>query len=151
MLKLRENVLFQMFTPNCPRLFLSFLSNSPNSVHTVGVLAVILGLADLYSASRALLCHQLLCAGAVLGACCLAPVQARRSVTPLSPEKHNGFSTLFLSGQKVVLLAPGRSLVAPEGAWMSLQGFLEVPPEPLLESFFQGPSSRIPTLRFLLK
>ena len=93
-----------------------------------------------------------MCAGAVLGACCLAPVQARRSVAPLSPEKHHGFSTLFLSGQKVVLLAPGRplvapgsSLVAPEGPWMSLQGSLEVPREPLLESFFQGPSCRIPS------
>ena len=127
------------------------MPNSSNSVHTVGVLAVILGLADLFLASRALFCHQLLCAGAVLGACCLAPVQARRSLAPLSPEKHNGFSTLFLSGQKVVLLAPGRSWVAPEGPWMSLQGSLEVPPEPLLESFFQGPSSRMPTLRSLFK
>ena len=132
--------------------------HSPNSVHTVGVLAVILGLADSFRASRALFCHQLLCAGAVLGACCLAPVQARRSPTPLSPEKHSGFSTLFLSGQKVVLLAPGRplvapgsSLVAPEGPWMSLQGSLEVPLEPLLGSFIQGSSTRIPPLRILLQ
>ena len=119
-------------------------TDSPNSVHTVGVLAVILGLADSSGASRALFCHQLLCAGAVLGACCLAPVQARRSPAPLSPEKHYGFSTLFLSGQKVVLLAPGRSLVAPEGPWMSLQGSLEVPPEPW------SPSSRVLPPGFLL-
>ena len=102
---------------------------SPNSVHTVGVLAVILGLAYLCGASRAFFCHQLLCAGAVLRACCLAPVQARRSPAPLSPEKHNGFSTLFLSAQIVLLVASGRSLVGLDGPWMSLQGCLEVHPE----------------------
>ena len=121
-----------------------FLSFSPNSVYTEGVLAVILGLADLCCASRTLFCHQLLCAGAVLGACCLTLVQARRSVTPLSPEKHYGFSTLFLSGQKVILLPPGGSLVAPEGPGMSLQGSLEVPPEPW------SPSSRVLPPGFLL-
>ena len=124
---------------------------SPNSVHTVGVLAVTLGMAGSSVGRFHVYVDQLLCAGAVLGTCCLAPVQARRSVASFSPEKHDGFSTLFLSGQKVVLLAPGRSWVAPEGPWMSLQGSLEVPPEPLLESFFQGPSSRMPTLRSLFK
>ena len=121
-------------------------SNSPNSVHTVGVLAVTLGLGGSSLGNLDVYVAQLLCAGAVLRACCLAPVQARSSVVPLSSEKHNGFSTLFLSAQKVVPVASGRSLVAPEGPWMSLQGSLEVFP-----GVFQGASSRIPTLRSLLK
>ena len=91
--------------------------------------------------------QQLLCAGAVLRACRLAPVQARSSVAPLSTEKHNGFSTLFLSAQIVLLVTPGSSLVGPEGPWMSLQGCLfqdssfRIPPQGFL---LQGSSSRIP-------
>ena len=137
---------------------------SPNSVHTVGVLAVTLGL-DVWSGGNLdVYGGQLLCAGAVLRACCLAPVQAKHSVAPLSSEKHNGFSTLFLSAQIVLLVAPGRSLVGPEGPWMSLQGCLEVAPEPfwvLLLGFFpmipvpgflpQASTSRIPPPGFHLK
>ena len=95
--------------------------------------------------------RQLLCAGAVLGWCRLAPVQARRSLAPLFAEKHNGFDTLFLSAQKVALVAPGSSLVAPEGPWRSFQGCLEMAPEALLGSCFQDSSSRFPPLGFLPK
>ena len=93
---------------------------SPNSVHTVGVLAVTLGLGGSSLGNLDVYVDQLLCAGAVLRACCLAPVHARSSV------------------------APGRSLVGLEGLWMSLQGCLEVPPEPW------SPSSRVLPPGFLL-
>ena len=82
---------------------------------------------------------QLLCAGAVLGACCLAPVQTKRAVLPLFAEKHNGSSTLLLSALIVLLVASGMSLVGPEGPWMSLQGCL-----------FQDFSLRISPQGFLL-
>ena len=49
-------------------------SNSPNSVHTEGVLAVILGLADWCVARTDVFCDQLLCAGCGDRPCCLAPV-----------------------------------------------------------------------------
>ena len=94
---------------------------------------------------------QLLCAGAVLGGCRLAPVQARRSLAPLFAEKHKVFDTLFPSAQKVAMVAPGRSLVAPEGPWRSFQGCLEMAPEALLGSCFQDSSSRFPSLGFLPK
>ena len=71
--------------------------NSPNSVHTVGVLAVTLGMADPIAAYSDVYVDSLLCAGAVLRACRLAPVQTKRSVASLFVEKHHGFSTLFLS------------------------------------------------------
>ena len=114
-----------------------------------------LGLADWYGGNLDVYDGQLLCAGAVLGACCLAPVQARRSVAPLSLEKHNGFSTLFLSAQIVLLVASGRSLVGPEGPWMSLQGCLEVAPEPFWVPsswiLLHDSSARIPPSGFHLK
>ena len=69
---------------------------SPNSVHTVGVLAVTLGLAVWSGGDLDVYGDQLLCAGAALRACCLAPVQAKRSVASLFTEKHNRFSTLFV-------------------------------------------------------
>ena len=47
---------------------------SPNSVYTEGVLAVILGLADLSNATADVFCDQLLCAGCGDRPCCLAPV-----------------------------------------------------------------------------
>ena len=47
---------------------------SPNSVHTEGVLAVILGLADWSDARTDVFCDQLLCAGCGDRPCCLAPV-----------------------------------------------------------------------------
>ena len=96
-----------------------------------------LGLDDLFGAHLDIYDGQLLCAGVVLRACRLAPVQAKRSVAPLSSEKHNGFSTLFLSAQIVLLVASGRCLMGSEGPWMSLQGCLEVAPE-----LFWAPSSQ---------
>ena len=72
----------------------------PQTLFTlVGALVVTLGLASLTPTIANL------CAQAGLRACCLAPVQAKRSVVPFSSEKHNGFSTVFLSGLKVVLAA----------------------------------------------
>ena len=111
-------------------IFAVYIHFSPNSVHTVGVLAVTLGLAIWCAGKSRVYARQLLCAGAVLRACRLAPVQTKHSVASLFAEKHDGFSTLFLSAQIVLLLASGRSLVGPEGPWMSLQGCLEVAPEP---------------------
>ena len=131
---------------------------SPNSVHTVGVLAVTLGLAVWCASHLDVYVDQLLCAGAVLRACRLAPVQTKRSVASLFAEKHNGFSTLFLSAQIVLLVASGRSLVGLEDLWMSLQGCLEVPPEPFWvprnpppRFLFQDSSLRIPPQGFLLQ
>ena len=124
---------------------------SPNSVHTVGVLAVTLGLAVWCGGNLDVYDGQLLCTGALLGACCLAPVQTKHSVAPLSGEKHNGFSTLCPSAQKVVLVALGVPQMPSEDSWMPLQSSLEVPPKPFLGSFFQNSPSRIPPLRFLLK
>ena len=98
---------------------------------------------------------QFLRAGAVLGACRLAPVQARRSVAPLSSEKHNGFSTLFLSAQKVVLVAQGMPQMPSEGSWVSLQSSLKGPRAPsgiLLPGFFsKDSSSEIPPQKILLE
>ena len=127
------------------------LEYSPNSVHTVGVLAMTLGLAVCSAGNLDVYVDQLLCTGAVLGACCLAPVQTKHSVAPLSAEKHNGFSTLCFSAQKVVLGALGVPQMPSEDSWMPLQSFLEVPPKPLLGSIFQDSSSRVPPLKFLLK
>ena len=70
--------------------------NSPNSVHTAGVLAVTLGLAVWFAGNLGIYVDQLLCTGAVLRACCLAPVQAKWSVASPSPEKTQGFSILSL-------------------------------------------------------
>ena len=123
---------------------------SPNSVHTVGVLAVTLGLDVWFNGKSHVYGGHFLCAGIADRACCLAPVQARRSLAPLSPEKHNGFSTIFLSAQKVVLVASGMPQMPSEGSCASLQSSLEVTPKLLLGSFFQDSSSRVP-LRFLLK
>jgi hypothetical protein len=67
----------------------------PKQSLTVGVLAVTLGLAVWFAGNSRVYGDQLLCAGAALGACCLAPVQAKSSLASLSAEKHNGFSTLF--------------------------------------------------------
>ena len=125
--------------------------HSPNSVHTVGVLAVILGLADLFPGNLDVYGGQLLCTGAVLGAYCLAPVQTKHSVAPLSAEKHNGFSTLCLSAQKVVLGALGVPQMPSEDSWMPLQSSLEVAPKFPLGSFLKDSPSRIPPLRVLLK
>ena len=79
----------------------------PSVANTVEVLTATLGLACVNPNNLNTYIIQLLCAGAVFGACRLAPVQTKRSVAPLSAEKHNGFSTLFLSAQKVVLVAQG--------------------------------------------
>ena len=122
---------------------------SPNSVHTVGVLAVTLGLDVCSAGNLDVYVDQLSCAGAVLRACCLAPVQARRSVAPLSSEKHNGFSTLFLSAQIVLLVASGRSLVGPEGP----PGLSGGGPRALLgpSSWNHGACARIPPSGFHFK
>ena len=62
---------------------------------------------------------------------CMSPrSRAKWSVAPLSSEKTLWFQHIFLSAQIVLLVASGMSLVAPECPWMSLQGCLEVPPEP---------------------
>ena len=114
---------------------------SPNSVHTVGVLAVTLGMADSFAAYSDVYASQLLCAGAVLRACCLAPVQTKRSPAPLFVEKHNGFSTLFLSAQIVAGGWPRWLLRAPGSPSRALSRCPKAP----------AGTSRIPPLRFLLK
>ena len=92
----------------------SYMYGSPNSVHTVGVLAVTLGLDVLSIAYLDVYVDQLLCAGAVLRACCLAPVQTKRSPAPLFVEKHDGFRgllglppELFRGAPKLLLRPPG--------------------------------------------
>ena len=72
------------------------------------------GISDVYV-------DHLLFAGADLRACCLAPVQARRSVAPPSSKKSIGFGTLFLSAKNVLLLAHGYILGDSRGS-------LDVPP-----------------------
>ena len=125
-----------------------FVFDSPNSVHTVGVLAVTLGLAVCWDGDLRVYARQLLCAGAVLRACRLAPVQAKRSVASLSSEKHNGFITLFLSAQKVVLVAQGMPQMPSEGSWSAPGALSGI----LLPGFFpQDSSSEIPPQEILLE
>ena len=83
--------------------------------------------------------RQLLCAGCGLGDSRYAPVQTKWSLAPLSTEKHNGFSTNCLSGQKALQMAPGVLQVAQVALQRSPRGFL-----------FQDSSSRNP-LGFLLE
>ena len=74
-----------------------FLQNSPNSVHTVGVLAVALGLAVCCAGNLDVYGDQLLCAGAVLGGCRLAPVQTKCLPAPLFAERNIMVSADFVS------------------------------------------------------
>ena len=71
---------------------------TPNSVHTVGLQAVILGLAVLSCANLDVCVDQFLCEGCGDRACCLAPVQAKRS---LRPESAPDGSRRFLDGPEV--------------------------------------------------
>ena len=112
---------------------------------------MILGLADTSGGRTDVFCDQLLCAGCGDRPCCLAPVQTKRSLAPLSTEKHNGFSTNCLSAQKVLQMAPGVSQMPPEAPNRVLQVAqvaLQRSPRGFL---FQDSSSRIPPLGFLLK
>ena len=71
-----------------------------NSVLTVSVMAVTLGLAVWCSGDLDIHVGQLLCASAVLDVCCLAPVQAISSVAQLSSNKNSMISIHFCSGAR---------------------------------------------------
>ena len=133
-----------------------------------------LGLAVWCAGDPGLYKNQLLCAGAVLGGCCLAPVQSRRSVAPFFTEKHNAFDTLsphprkwpwWLQGDpwwpqrapgcpsRAIWRWPQRPFWDPASRIPS-PGFLlwDSPPRnPLSRFLFQDSSPRIPCLGFLLK
>ena len=92
---------------------------------------------------------QLLCAGAVLRACRLAPVQTKRSVGSLFVEKHDGFSTLFVSAQIVAGGWPRWLLRAPGSPSRALSRCRKTPTG--TSRIFQDPSSEIPSQGILLE
>ena len=129
---------------------------SPTSVHTEGVLAVILGLANSALGNLDVYVDQFLCAGCGDHACCLAPVQAKRSLAQLFAETNMIDSAQFsLSPES----GPGGSRGAPD----AFRGLLDAPPElpggaPKVSSgihlpgfFLQGSSSEIPPQGILLE
>ena len=133
----------------CP--FHNFSYYSPNSVHTVGVLAVTLGLA--------------VCSGGKSHVFRPSTFVRRCGTSCMSPRSRAGEkvgrATFFRKTQWFQLTfplspdgGPGGSRDAPD-AFRGLLGvspeLSEVLPEPLLGSFFQYSPPRIPPLRFLLK
>ena len=105
---------------------------SPNSVHTVGFLAVILILADLRSSDFRVYSNQLLCAGCGDRACRLSPVHAKRLRALIFAERLNRFSTLCFSVQEVLQMTPGRSRGAKLSASRLPEGLLQDPSSQIL-------------------
>ena len=69
-------------------------TNSPNRACDEGVLTVLVRGPWMVRQNGHHFAHQLLCARCGLGKGHDAPVHAKRSVAPLSTEKHNGFGTI---------------------------------------------------------
>ena len=111
-----------------------------------------LGLADSSAGHLDVYVDQLLLLFTVLGACHVAPIWTKCSVAPFSAEKRNDFSTLCLSAQKVLQMAPGVSQVLPEPPPEPPSGCPEVPSRlPFPRFLLQDSSSRTRPLGFLLK
>ena len=117
---------------------------------------MILGLAVSCVGNPGVYDDQLLCAGAVLGACCLAPVQTKRSVAPLFEEKTRWFQHTFpLSPES----GPGGLREIPDasrgllGAPPGLSGGVPRGPSGILLPglLLQVPSSGVPPQGILLR